>query len=133
MYENGTINYEELILTLQRLESKIDRLQKQLGSIKSAEKSGSDEIWLTLKELQGYLPTHPSESTVRRLIASKRIPSYRSGKRVVMKRTDVDNWLASSKGMSVTEPKETTITFKNGTKKLPPWRRNADLKIPDFC
>lgn len=129
MHEDGTINYEELILTIQRLESKIDRLQKQLDAIGS-EKSATDENWMTLKELQTYLPAHPSESTVRRLIASKRIPSYRSGKRVLVKRSDVDEWLASSKRMLEIESKGTTITFKRGTTNIPPWRRNTNLKMP---
>lgn len=130
MHEDETINYEELILTIQRPASKIDRLQKQLDAIGSIETSANDEIWMTLKELQAYLPTHPSESTVRRLIASKRIPSYRSGKRVLVRRSDVDEWLASSKRMLEIESKGTTITFKRGTTNLPPWRRNANLKMP---
>ena len=131
MYEYSTINFEALFLIIQRLESKIDYLQNKLDALLPARQTTESE-WMTLKELQDYIPAHPSESTVRRLISSRAIPSFRSGRRVLVKKSDVDDWLMRTKRSSTHETDDSTSSFVSAQKasKLHPWRQNTNLKIP---
>lgn len=132
MSENGKINIETLYLTIQRLEMKINCLQNKLDELTLVKQSTNSD-WMTLKDLQYYLPNHPSESTIRRLISSQTIPSFRSGKRVLVKRSDIDDWLIHSKRMSVQETENTLETFVSTQKSstLPPWRQKVRLNIPN--
>lgn len=134
MSENGTTTIEGLLLTIQRLEIKIDNLQKKIDSLQS-NKHKSESQWLTLKELQDYIPSHPSESTVRRLISSYAFPSFRSGKFVIVRKSDVDEWLQHSKQMSAQETDMCSDIFVSNKKSLkqPPWRQKTNLNIPIKC
>ena len=131
MYEYGTINIDALFLIIQRLESKIDYLQNKLDALLPARQTTESE-WMTLKELQDYIPTHPSESTIRRLVSSRAIPSFRSGRRVLVKKSDVDDWLMRTKRSATHETDDSTSSFVSEQKvsKLHPWRQKANLKIP---
>ena len=128
---NGTTIIEELFLTIRRLECKIEAIQNKLDALLPARQTTESE-WMTLKELQDYIPAHPSESTVRRLISSRAIPSFRLGKRVLVKCSDVDDWLMRTKRSSTHETDDSTSSFVSAQKvsKLHPWRQNTNLKIP---
>ncbi len=126
MSENDANLFEELYLTIQRLESKIDSLQNQLESFLKVERK-SDSEWMTLKELQMFLPNHPSESTVRRMVKEKFVPIFRSGKRILVRRTDVEKWLNTSVVTSLTDIQEESVSFfthKTGIKTAP-WRQQS--------
>ncbi|MDE5607955.1 MAG: helix-turn-helix domain-containing protein [Muribaculaceae bacterium] len=131
MYEYGTINIDALFLIIQRLESKIDYLQNKLDALLPARQTTESE-WMTLKELQDYIPTHPSESTIRRLVSSRAIPSFRSGRRVLVKKSDVDDWLMRTKRSATHETDDSTssVVSEQKVSKLHPWRQKANLKIP---
>ncbi len=124
MYENGTLNIEDLYLTIKNLESKIDLLQEQLSQLSA---STPQKEWFTLDELRKYLPSHPSESTIRRMVKDETIPTYRSGKRLLFRREDVDKWLSSSK-TTLTSSYETDATCflsQTRTTGAAPWRQHA--------
>ena len=131
MCNNSTNFIEALFLTIQRLESKIDNLQNKLDALSPTGQATESE-WLSIKGLQDYIPNHPSESTVRRLISSRTIPSFRSGKRVLVKKSDVDDWLKNSQRKSNQRNEDPTLSVVTTQKasKLPLWRQSANQKIP---
>lgn len=124
MYENGTISIEDLFLIIKSLESKIDSLQKQLSQLSA---STPQKEWFTLEELREYLPSHPSESTIRRMVKDKTIPTYRSGKRLLFRREDVDEWLNGSKATPTSNHEKDAICFlsRTHTTCVAPWRQHA--------
>ena len=52
--------------------------------------------WLTLAELGEWLKV--SRSTAYELVASKRVPSYRVGRAIRVRRADVERWLEDNRG-----------------------------------
>lgn len=54
----------------------------------------NDHVWLTRREAAVY--ARVSIATIDRLLRTGRLKRYRAGKRVRIRRTDVDKWLLSS-------------------------------------
>lgn len=115
-YDTGYI--EEI---LRRIENKLDSLQKQIDEL--TPKVDSDTTWLTLKELSEYIPSHPSESTIRRMVRDKAIPYSKAGKRLVFQKSDIDQWLLSTRSKSVREVEaEAHKTMATIRRNVAPWR-----------
>ncbi len=49
--------------------------------------------WLTLEELQDYVPGRPAKSTIYCWVSQKRIPFFKSGKRLRFNKLVIDDWL----------------------------------------
>lgn len=126
MSQNDTSIIEELLLTIKRLESKVDSLQTQMAELTTP---GNDSVgeWLTIDELSQYLPSHPSESTIRRMISAKEFPTYKVGKRVTVKKSEIDDWLLASKKKSSREILDTASLHIDTRKAIrpAPWRQKS--------
>lgn len=126
MSQNDTSIFEELLLTIKQLENKVDSLQLQIETLT---KLNSDSVgeWLTIDELSKYLPTHPSESTIRRMISAKEFPIYKIGKRVTVKKSEIDDWLLTSKKKSSREILDTASHHIDTRKAMrpAPWRQKS--------
>lgn len=131
MYEYGTETIEALFLTIQRLERKIDALQNQIKSL-SVNPDHNQVEWLTLEELRMYIPSRPSESTVRRLVRNQTFPVYHSGKRLLFKKSDIDMWLQLSKTTSTTQSitDATDYLAQQKARRPAPWRQKTSLNMP---
>ncbi len=109
---------------LQRIERKIDSLQKQIDELKP--QVSSDAAWLTIKELSEYIPSHPSESTLRRMIRDKAFPYSKAGKRLVFQKSDIDLWLLNSKSKSVGQVEaDAHNALASIRKQVAPWRMQS--------
>lgn len=131
MSSDETKIIEELLLTVKQLERKIDTLQTQLNNLTAHKPS---EEWLTMEELIRYLPTHPSESTIRRMIAAREFPTYKAGKRIAVKKAEIDEWLLSSRKKSAREINATATNHIDSRKSVrpAPWRQTSRPNIPSI-
>ena len=121
MTDYGTSKIEGI---LQRIERKIDSLQKQVDELKP--QVSSDAAWLTIKELSEYIPTNPSESTIRRMVRAQVIPYSRAGKRLLFQKSDIDNWLLNSKSKSVGQVEaDDHKALASIRKQIAPWRMQS--------
>lgn len=121
MTDYGTSKIEGI---LQRIERKIDSLQKQIDELKP--QVSSDAAWLTIKELSEYIPSHPSESTIRRMVRDKVFPCSKAGKRLVFQKSDIDFWLLNSKFRSVGQVEaDAHKALASIKKQVAPWRMQS--------
>lgn len=63
----------------------------------------SEKEWMTIEELVEYDPEKRGKDTFRRYCKSNLIPFYRQGKRYRFKKSEIDEWLKSSRNRTVTE------------------------------
>lgn len=121
MTDYGTSKIEDI---LQRIENKLDSLQKQVDELKP--KVSSYNAWLTIKELSEYIPSHPSESTIRRMVRDSVFPCSKAGKRLVFQKSDIDLWLLDSKSKSVGQVEaDAHKALASIRKQVAPWRMQS--------
>ena len=53
--------------------------------------------WLTIDELQDYLPDYPAKSTIYGLVCYKKIPFHKTGKKLRFLKSEIDEWLLLGK------------------------------------
>lgn len=97
------ITFEQLP---QAVASIIDELHELKAIVTSSiEKDSSAEVWFTIKELREYLPSNPSDSSIRRWIKRGLFPVYKDGDTRIIrfKKSDIDAWLESTRQMSISE------------------------------
>lgn len=71
---------------------------------------------LTLKEAADYL--NLSKSAIYKLTSKKEIPYYNpGGKKIFFKRTELENWVLTSKSISVDEVDDEIISYLSRTQK----------------
>lgn len=53
--------------------------------------------WLSVDDLQEYLPEHPSKSTIYAWAEKKKIPAHKNGKFYRFNQDEIDAWLMDGK------------------------------------
>ncbi len=90
---------EALLEAVRAVQEAVSRLEREImsalaeGNDRSApaiKQPGADEL-LTFAELEEWLKV--SRTTIYRLLSTKELPSYRIGRSVRVRRSDVDRWL----------------------------------------
>ncbi|HPE86043.1 MAG: helix-turn-helix domain-containing protein [Bacteroidales bacterium] len=94
---NKTISFENMPSALQELRQEIRALREMISS---SPNSKTQDEYFDIQGLINYLPSHPSRSTVYGWTCNRTIPFIKQGKRVVFKRSDIDEWLNENKKRS---------------------------------
>lgn len=90
-------------LTFDQLPQAVAALMDDVKEIKSLcqglQNKEEKEIWLSVDELQAYLPEHPSKPTLYRWVNQKTIPYYKDDRTRALrfKKNEIDTWLASGR------------------------------------
>ena len=97
-------------ITFDQLPQAVAKILDELAEIKSIceelrEDASGKDTYMTVEELCAYHPDHPSQQTVRRWKRLGYIPFYKDDKtrRVKFKKSEIDDWIASSRRMSRAE------------------------------
>ena len=81
------------------LSSTIDEaINKALAATKKPEPE-----YLTIDQLRDYLPQNPAKQTVYQWVHFKKIPYHKRGKAVLFKRTEIDQWIESTRRSTLQE------------------------------
>ena len=94
---NKTISFENMPSALQELRQEIRALREMISSSPT---SKLPDEYFDLQGLIDYLPSHPSKSTVYGWTCNRTIPYIKQGKRIVFKRSEIDEWLNENKKRS---------------------------------
>ena len=88
---------------LETLEQKFDNLQ-QVNTVE-------EDAWLSVKDLCNYLPNHPAEQTVYGWTSNHTIPFYKSGKSVIFRKSEIDNWITQTARKSTSELRAEALAY----------------------
>lgn len=101
-----TITFDELPKAIASILDGIAEIKFICNAIR--DKDSQKDEYLTVEELCAYHPAHPSHQTVRRWKRLGYIPYYKDEvtRRVKFKKSEIDEWIASSRHMSLQEQNE---------------------------
>lgn len=94
------MTFEDIPRTLEMLLAKVDHLQATLDNMNPARE---EERWLSVEELSAYHPDHPTVATIYSWVRDRRIPSYRSQKKLRFKKSEIDQLLAEGRQRTIAE------------------------------
>lgn len=111
-----TITFEQLPQAVSALIDKVERLS-DLVSQGLDSSSRPEKEWMDLEELCEYLPDKPSKQTVYGWVCKRSIPFHKKTKKLSFLRSEIDEWLASSRHGTAEEIREAAINghgYKKG-------------------
>lgn len=71
------------------------------------------DVWLNLKGLCDYLPSHPAEQTVYGWTSTHFIPFHKKGKNIAFLKSEIDEWLCQGKSKSHFDLQQEAKDFVN--------------------
>ena len=89
-----TITYNELPRAVAELNEKVDRLLAY-----QEQPSEEKDRYLTLDQFIDYLPENPAPATVYGWVARRIVPFHKEGKRLLFKKSEIDQWLENGRSM----------------------------------
>ena len=95
-----TIN--ELYKSFEKLCNDVEIIKSKLELLPS-KNSTQEIIWMSIKELQNYLPEKPASATIYNWVSQKTIPYYKKSKSLTFLKKDIDDWLKSGRINTIVE------------------------------
>lgn len=81
--------FEDVPRVLEILEQKLTTIVEQQATNPSA----NVVPWMNVDELSLYLPDHPARQTIYNWVYHNLIPSYKRGKCLYFRKSEIDQWL----------------------------------------
>ena len=109
--------FDELPEAINYLINKVESLEQKVKELGSTKDTPKQQEWLDIDGLCQYVPTHPAKQTVYTWVNEKIIPFYKSSKRLLFLRSEIDDWLRQGRRKNNEELKreaEAFITKKKG-------------------
>ena len=102
--ESTRITFDQLPAYVFELGRKVDDLTDLLKS-QSEHNHPFPDRWFSIEELSDYLPGKPAVTTLYGKVQRREIPFSRSGKRLVFRQSEIDQWLQSQRVKTASELK----------------------------
>ena len=111
------------------LRSEVRLLHDSLSSSNKEEKAPEVQECLTLEQLSEYIPGNPAIPTLRRWIKKEGLPSQKIKRKLIFKKSEIDEWLIKRTGSSVLEiDKQVMESLKSFERNpTPRWRRKKSV------
>lgn len=109
--------FDELPEAINYLINKVESLEQKVKELSSTKDTPEQQEWLDIDGLCQYVPTHPAKQTVYTWVNEKIIPFYKSSKKLLFLRSEIDDWLRQGRRKNNEELKreaEVFITKKKG-------------------
>lgn len=88
------ITFNDVPKALTELNEKVDRL------ISLREKPDDErDRFFSLDQLIEYLPENPAKATVYGWVARRQVPYTKEGKRLLFRKSEIDEWLSNGRSM----------------------------------
>ena len=97
------ITFEDMPKAMSWMMDKLNELDSKIDGLNNSPQTPPSEIWMNLKELREYLPSHPAEQTVYGWTSCHQIPFHKKGKRIMFLKSEIDDWLHDGKMKSQKE------------------------------
>jgi uncharacterized coiled-coil protein SlyX/predicted DNA-binding transcriptional regulator AlpA len=91
------ITFEDMPKAMSWMMDKLNELDSKIDGLNNSPQTPPSEIWMNLKELREYLPSHPAEQTVYGWTSCHQIPFHKKGKRIMFLKSEIDDWLHDGK------------------------------------
>ena len=103
---------EELPEALNYLMNMVESLEMKVDALRDDPlKTQKEQEWMDIDELCQYLPTHPAKQTVYTWVNEKIIPYYKSSKKLLFLRSEIDDWLRQGRRKNNEELKREAEAF----------------------
>jgi excisionase family DNA binding protein len=89
---DGQPTFDQLPAYVAELGQKVEYLIKIIG-----QGAGNSDRWLSIEELQDYLPGRPSITTLYGKVQRNEIPFHKMGKRLIFRQSEIETWLLTLK------------------------------------
>ena len=104
--------FEQLPGIVAMLADEIKALREQLQQKDAAPRQSEDGM-MDLKGLQDFHPEHPAAATIYKWVRNGLIPYYKTGKKLIFKRSEIEAWINDSRQMSDSEIEAQAIDYVN--------------------
>jgi hypothetical protein len=111
------ITFEDMPKAMSWMMDKLNELDSKIDGLNNSPQTAPSEIWMNLKELREYLPSHPAEQTVYGWTSCHQIPFHKKGKRIMFLKSEIDDWLHAGKMKSQKELEEEAENFIKSKRK----------------
>lgn len=111
------ITFEDMPKAMSWMMDKLNELDSKIDELNNSPQTPPSEIWMNLKELREYLPSHPAEQTVYGWTSCHQIPFHKKGKRIMFLKSEIDDWLHDSKMKSQKELEQEAENFIKSKRK----------------
>lgn len=111
------ITFEDMPKAMSWMMDKLNELDSKIDGLNNSPQTPPSEIWMNLKELREYLPSHPAEQTVYGWTSCHQIPFHKKGKRIMFLKSEIDDWLHDSKMKSQKELEQEAENFIKSKRK----------------
>lgn len=108
----STYTFDQLPGVVAMLANEIKEL-KQLIQQSSASQKPDPEEMMDMKRLREFHPEHPARSTIYGWVRAGVIPYYKTGKKLIFKRSEIEAWINDSRQMSDSEIEAQAIDYVN--------------------
>ncbi len=88
--------FNELYKSFEKLCNDVEFIKSKL-ELSPSKNSTQEIIWMSIKELQNYLPEKPALATIYKWVSQKTIPYYKKSKSLTFLKKDIDDWLKSGR------------------------------------
>ena len=107
-----TLSFNDVPQALSLLLEKVTRLESLLETKTQATKAKQDEM-MDLKGLQDFHPEHPAAATIYKWVRIGQIPYYKTGKKLIFKRSEIEAWINDGRQMTDAEIEAEAIDYIN--------------------
>ena len=111
------ITFEDMPKAMSWMMDKFNELDSKIDGLNNSPQTPPSEIWMNLKELREYLPSHPAEQTVYGWTSCHQIPFHKKGKRIMFLKSEIDDWLHDGKMKSQKELEQEAENFIKSKRK----------------
>lgn len=111
------ITFEDMPKAMSWMMDKLNELDSKIDELNNSPQTPPSEIWMNLKELREYLPSHPAEQTVYGWTSCHQIPFNKKGKRIMFLKSEIDDWLHDGKMKSQKELEQEVENFIKSKRK----------------
>ena len=111
------ITFEDMPKAMSWMMDKLNELDSKIDGLNNSPQTAPSEIWMNLKELREYLPSHPAEQTVYGWTSCHQIPFHKKGKRIMFLKSEIDDWLHEGKMKSQKELEQEAKNFIKSKRK----------------
>ncbi len=86
---------------------------KELIQLNNASKEPDPEEMMDIRRLREFHPEHPARSTIYGWVRNGLIPYYKTGKKLIFKRSEIEAWINDGRQMSDAEIEAHSIDYVN--------------------
>ena len=104
--------FDQLPSIVATLAAEIKELKELLSQNSAFQKHDPNEM-MDLKRLQEFHPDHPAAQTIYGWVHSGLIPYYKTGKKLIFKRSEIEAWINEGRRMSGAEIAAQAIDYVN--------------------